>query len=111
MASKYNAIKQTIDGHTFDSKREAHRYTELLLAQRAGKISMLRLQPAFELQPAFVDASGKKQRPIVYKADFGYVENGQGVIEDVKGFATKEFKLKAKMFLYRYPKIELRIIK
>lgn len=111
MANKYNAVKQTIDGYTFDSRVEAHRYTELLLAREAGIIRSLSVHPVFELQPAFVDSSGKKQRAINYEADFVYIEDGKQIVEDIKGFATQAFKLKAKMFMYRYPKLELRIIK
>ena len=99
--SKYNAKKTEVDGIVFDSRREADRYCELKLLQRAGKISDLRLQVPFELQPAFA-VNGKKVRPIHYIADFVYKENGQYIVEDAKGHRTKEYMLKRKMYAYRY---------
>ena len=99
--SKYNAKKTEVDGIVFDSRREADRYCELKLLQRAGKISALRLQVPFELQPAFT-VNGKKVRPIHYIADFVYKENGQYIVEDAKGHRTKEYMLKRKMYAYRY---------
>lgn len=107
---KYNAQKTKVDGITFDSKLEARRYRQLLLLEQAGHISNLELQPKFELQPGFTDAAGKWQRPVEYQADFGYNEYGNPVIEEVKGFQTAVWKLKKKLFLYRYPDKELRIL-
>ena len=99
--SKYNAKKIMVDGITFDSKKEAKRYTELKLLERAGKITGLELQPEFELQPAF-DKDGKHYRKITYKADFHYIEDGQNIVEDVKGYRTDVYKLKKKLFEYKY---------
>jgi len=99
--SKYRNVKTVVDGITFDSKREADRYCELKLLQRAGKITDLRLQVPFELQPAFT-VNGKKVRPIHYIADFVYKENGQYIVEDAKGHRTKEYMLKRKMYAYKY---------
>jgi len=99
--SKYRNVKTVVDGITFDSKREADRYCELKLLQRAGRITDLRLQVPFELQPAFT-VNGKKVRPIHYIADFMYKENGVYVVEDVKGQRTKEYMLKRKMYAYKY---------
>lgn len=110
--NKYRAKKCTVDGITFDSKKEAERYKELKLFEKIGDISDLELQPAFELQPKFRAASGKMYQRIVYKADFSYIDNATGcrIYEDVKGMPTKIFKLKYKMLLYKYPDIDLRII-
>jgi len=99
--SKYRNVKTVVDGITFDSKREADRYCELKLLQRAGRITDLRLQVPFELQPAFT-VNGKKVRPIHYIADFMYKENGVYVVEDAKGHRTKEYMLKRKMYAYKY---------
>lgn len=96
----------------FDSAKEAGRYVELTLLARAGEISNLRLQPRYELQPSF--KRGKKTvRKIEYVADFEYVENGVTVAEDVKGgrgTQTEVFRLKAKLFQFKYPSIELKVI-
>ena len=99
--SKYRNIKTTIDGITFDSRKEADRYCELKLLQRAGAITDLKLQVPFELQPAFT-VNGKKIRAIYYIADFMYCQNGVYVVEDVKGRKTKEYMLKRKMYAYKY---------
>lgn len=108
--SKYNAVKTKIDGITFDSAREADRYCELKLLQKAHEISGLELQPVFELQPEFV-YDGKKEQAITYIADFAYLEeNGHRVVEDVKGTRTKEFNIKRKMLLYTHPDIDFRLI-
>ena len=101
--SKYHAKKTTVNGITFDSKREAARYSELLLLLRAGKISALRRQEKFVLIPAQRDTAGKViERECSYKADFAYIENGETVVEDVKGMRTKEYIIKRKLMLYRY---------
>lgn len=111
--SKYNARLTTFNGIRFDSFSEATRYKDLFVAQKAGHISDLTVHPPFELQPAFTDHNGKRRRAIVYEADFSYVDKATGkrVIEDVKGLETPVFKLKYKLFLYRYPGLDLRIIK
>ena len=106
--SKYGASKTVVDGITFDSKKEASRYRELLHLQSAGLITDLRLQPTYTLQPAF-RRHGKAIRAITYRADFEYREDGLLVAEDVKGYQTPEFRLKAKLFLFTHPDITLRI--
>lgn len=101
--SKYNAKKITIDGHKFDSKREAERYCELKLFLRAKEIKNLELQPRFLLQDGFVDKEGNEHKKIEYVADFMYVDkSGKTVVEDVKGVLTDVYKLKKKMFLKKY---------
>ena len=99
--SKYNNIETVIDGITFQSKKEANRYRELKLLLRAGAITDLRLQVPFELQPAFT-LNKKKIRAIHYIADFMYQENGAYIVEDAKGFKTKEYMIKRKLYAYKY---------
>lgn len=99
--SKYHAKKTTVDGITFDSRREASRYLVLKSMEEDGAIEDLRRQVRYELVPAF-DVDGKHCRPVYYVADFTYSENGHEVIEDVKGMKTDVYKLKAKLFAYRY---------
>lgn len=101
--NKYNAKKATVDGHTFDSKREAERYCELKLFLRAKEIKNLELQPRFLLQDGFVDKEGNEHKKIEYVADFMYVDKSEKtVVEDVKGVLTDVYKLKKKMFLKIY---------
>ena len=96
-----------IDGYTFDSKKEGNRYLELTYLLAAGKIKDLELQKQYELQESFVNAeTGKRERPIYYKADFVYfdIERDKTVIEDVKSPATREnpvYQIKRKMMAYR----------
>lgn len=99
--SKYSSAKTDIDGIRFDSKKEAEFYAELKLREKAGEISHLRLQPRYLLQEAFKH-EGKQHREIEYVADFEYIENGETVVVDVKGFKTAVYMLKKKLFLYKY---------
>ena len=86
----------------FDSKKEAARFEELIALQKAGEIIDIWIQYPFELQPGF-EVNGHKYRPITYIADFVYTrKDGSYVVEDVKGFRTEVYKLKRKMFAYKY---------
>ena len=106
---KYHNRKVSVDNITLDSAKEARRYTELKLLERAGKIKRLELQPEFILQPAFTKG-GKRYRKIAYKADFSYfdIEKGVYTVEDAKGFKTDVYKLKKKLFEYRYKELSLK---
>ena len=95
--------------YIFDSAKEAQRYRELKLLERAKEISNLELQPRFLLQESF-RKNGKTYRKIEYVADFRYNENGKTIVEDVKGLQTDVFKIKHKLFEKKYPELELRII-
>ena len=105
---KYHSKKTTIYGRTFDSKKEANRYCELRLLEMAGKIKDLQLQQQFILQPPF-RKNGKLIRAITYIADFVYydLEQMKNVVEDVKGYKTKEYMLKKKMFEYKFPDLTI----
>ena len=97
---KYSNKKTIADGIKFDSKAEARRYKELVLAQKAGIIRDLELQPEFLLQDKF-KYNGKTERAVKYIADFKYFDVSKGVyvVEDVKGVQTEVFKIKRKLFL------------
>lgn len=107
--NKYGAKKCTVDNIEFDSMKEARRYAELKLLERAGQIKNLQLQPKFLLQESFKQ-NGKSYREISYIADFSYVENGNLVVEDTKGFKTKVFRLKEKLFRYKYGNVDFRVL-
>lgn len=100
--NKYRNKKITIDGHTFPSMKEANRYCELKILEKAGKISELELQPVFIICPA-VKWNGKKLTARKYISDFMYTENGKKVVEDSKGFRNKTYLLKRSLFLTQYP--------
>lgn len=108
---KYRNKKTIIDGIEFDSKLEGKRYIQLKYLEKANLIKDLELQPEFELQPSF-KKNGKTYRKITYKADFKYfdTELGKLVIEDTKGFKTRDYMLKKKMFEYKYQDLELKEI-
>lgn len=105
--NKYGAKKTVVDGITFDSKREAQRYTELKWLERAGEIKDLELQKKFVLQPKY-KKNGKTVREISYIADFVYTEDGKQIVEDCKGMRTAVYKLKKKIFEYQYPELSIR---
>lgn len=109
--NKYGAVKTMADGIVFDSKREAARYLELKVMQKAGEIHDLEMQPVYTLQQSFRDNQGNVHRAITYRADFQYYQNGEVVVEDVKGKETAVFKLKKKLFIKKYPELILRVTK
>jgi hypothetical protein len=96
---KYNAKKTEVDGIIFDSKKEAARYQELKLAEKAGLISGLELQPKFSIDINGIHICN-------YFADFRYQDRVEErfsglksivVVEDVKGVKTPVYKLKKKL--------------
>lgn len=93
---KYNAKRCVVDGRTFASQKEARRYGELRLLERAGKIEKLRCQVRFKLVQI-----------VHYVADFVYLERGVEVVEDAKGFKTPEYKRKRRLMASQH-QIEIR---
>lgn len=108
--SKYNSKKTVIDGIEFDSRFEAQRWCELRMLEKGGAIHNLRRQVVYELQPGF-KKNGVSFRPIRYIADFVYEENGQTVVEDTKGCLTDEYRLKKKLFEYRYHDLHIKEVR
>lgn len=106
---KYHNKRVEYEGIVFDSLKEKRRYCQLQLLEKNGTISDLRLQVPFELIPAIYEDEvvqlktktkiKKKlvQRSTTYVADFVYLQNGETIVEDTKGFRTKEYELKKKM--------------
>lgn len=117
--SKYYNIKtKTSDGIVFDSVKEARRWEQLLLLQKAGKIVELQRQVKYELIPAQYESyeryskkgerlkDGRRliERKVEYVADFVYTdaETGETIVEDTKGVRTKDYILKRKLVLAVY---------
>jgi len=114
MRTKYRSKKAIVNGITFDSLKEARRYQELLLLEKAGEITDLQLQKSFELIPAQYETferygkrgqrlkDGKRciEKSVTYKADFVYMKNGKTIVEDTKGFKTTDYIIKRKLMLY-----------
>ncbi|MGN6491191.1 MAG: DUF1064 domain-containing protein [Agriterribacter sp.] len=89
--SKFNNEKKEVDGIVFDSIKEANRYRELLLLLKAGEIGLLRRQVEYELNP-------NGNFSYRYVADFIYMtKEGREVVEDCKGFRTREYLKKRRL--------------
>ena len=71
------------DGHWFGSGLEMRHYQDLVLREKAGEISDLRVHPKFVLAPA-VRLGGRRKPKLTFEADFSYMENGELVVCDVK---------------------------
>jgi hypothetical protein len=102
--NKYHAVKVEVDGTVYASQSESRRAKELHLLERHGLVRNLREQVPYELIPAGV-GKYRKERSVVYKADFVYeVCQPDGtwkqVVEDTKGAKTKEYIIKRKLMLY-----------
>ena len=120
MYRKYNNRKIIVDGITFDSKKEAGRYKELKALERAGIIHDLKRQVKYVLIPAqyertssiYIKGNNKGkpkkgrliERECAYYADFVYLQNGNIIVEDVKGYRNGQaynlFVIKRKLMLY-----------
>lgn len=108
---KYHSKKVDYNGIQFDSQKECQRYCELRLLEKAGEITDLELQKKYLLIPEqrekdTVDSKGKIkkgkliERACYYLADFVYKEGDETVVEDTKGFRTKEYLIKRKLMLH-----------
>lgn len=115
MRNKYHNQKtKTSDGIEHASLKEANRWVELNLLQKAGKITDLQRQVKYILIPAQYERSTKLdkygvpkrgkllERECAYIADFVYRENGRVIIEDTKGCKTREYIIKRKILLAHY---------
>ena len=111
--NKYSNHKITVNGEVYDSRKEARRYQELLLLQKAGEIKDLERQVKFELVPTQrePDTIGKRggvhkgkviENGVNYIADFVYTDcrSGLKIVEDSKGMKTKDYIIKRKLMLY-----------
>lgn len=113
MRNKYYSKKIEVNGIVFDSKKEAKRFGELSLLEKAGTITELQRQVKYVLLPAQrePDTVGKRggiikgktiEKECAYIADFVYhdAETGALIVEDTKGFKTKDYIIKRKLMLY-----------
>lgn len=95
---KYGNTKTKIGDITFDSKREAARWSHLRALERAGHISGLRRQVAYVLAPSVKFEGAARAKPAIrFIADFEYIEAGARIVEDVKSKPTAKlpaFQLK-----------------
>jgi hypothetical protein len=89
-SSKYGNVKTTVDGIVFHSKREAARWGQLRLLEKAGVVRDLTRQVRIRIEIAGMKVCD-------YIADFVYWEDGHKIVEDCKGFQTDVYKLKKKL--------------
>ena len=92
---KYRAVKTVVDGHTFDSKKEAKRYVFLKGELAAGRICQFQ----FRKRDVGIRLEVNGVTVCFYYPDFRYVRDGRLVVEDVKGLKTPVYKLKKKLML------------
>lgn len=98
--NKYRNRKVMLDGMVFDSQKEARRWTRLKIFERAGGITGLRRQVAFDLIPSQKGVI-RTERPVKYVADFVYFDrSGCMIVEDVKGVKTRDYVIKRKLMKY-----------
>lgn len=105
---KYGAKKCLINGLKFDSVMEGRYYVYLLHLIQDGVITSFERQVTYVLQDKYRDAfTGKVVSAIKYVADFVLtMPDDSEVVIDVKGKETADFKLKKKMFGFRYRDIQ-----
>ena len=91
------------NGIVFDSKEELEYYLLLLDREKKGEIEDLRIHKSFTLIPSY-KLGVKTIKPLTYEADFVFYDNELDIerVIDVKGFADDVFKLKKKLFDYKY---------
>lgn len=101
--SKYHNKKVEVAGKTFDSKKESRDWLRLKSMEESGIIKSLRCQVPFELLPKYTTRDGRKIRAITYVADFVYERDGCTYVQDSKGMRIDVYKMKRKIFEYKYP--------
>ena len=93
------------DGEEFSSMKELKYYNMFKKEESEGLISNLQKQVKFELQPKFI-INDKTIRAINYIADFTfYDKDGKYHVIDIKAskkFQAPEYKIKKKLFAYKY---------
>lgn len=100
--NKFHAVKTEVDGIMFDSKKEAARYLELKLLQKAGKIRSLEIHKRWPLEVNGIKI-GAYESDFNYAVDHPRMHDDDGtpvsmlVVEDCKGVRTPLYRLKKKI--------------
>lgn len=92
--NKYGAKKEVVRGIKFDSKKEASRWMELQLLERAGEISDLKRQVKVELIGQHRPLYTRTGRNMKLTFDFSYIEDGLNIYEDAKGYPTRDYEVR-----------------
>ena len=102
--NKYNAKKVEIDGIVFDSRAEGRFYEHLLDLMRDGIVESFEMQKPYTLLDKFPHPkTGKTIRAIKYVPDFEVIyTDGRVEVVDIKGMQTDVFRMKCKLFMFRY---------
>jgi hypothetical protein len=90
--NKYSAQKTVVQGITFDSKREAQRWAQLRLLEKAGEISEIKLQVPIMLvgqKGPLLSRTGRQMR-LTDKNN----KAGLTVYEDAKGTPTRDYEVR-----------------
>lgn len=102
--SKTNTKYRNVRSGSYDSRKEEKRANDLKVLEKLGEITELKEQVTFELIPSQYEVVGGKkvciERGLKYIADFVYIKNDQVVVEDTKGFKTKDYIIKRKLMLF-----------
>ena len=102
--NKYNAKKVEVDGIVFSSKVESFYYEHLLELMHDGVVESFEMQKPYTLLDKFPHPkTGKTIRAIKYVPDFEIIyTDGRVEVVDVKGMQTDVFRMKCKLFMFRY---------
>lgn len=94
--NKFGAVPTTVDGVRFASQKEARRWSELCLLEKAGEIEDLQRQVVLILQGKDDVVRTRKGRPMRITVDFSYVEVSTGlrIYEDAKGMPTRDYEVR-----------------
>ena len=122
--TKYHNKKTLIDGMICDSRKEADHYCELKIQKRTGEIIDFFQQVPLLVNEGYYN-NGEWVQPVYYKADFVVIQYGYNFdvgdtnkpikyvkteIHEVKGYWTKEAKVKWKIVVNRYPEYKFLVI-
>lgn len=98
--AKYHNVKVVVDGHKFDSKREADYWCQLRVREKAGEIQWLRRQVRIPLYAPDLTQSTTPQHVQIceFVADYDYYDrlDCKRHVVDAKGKKTAIYLLKKK---------------
>lgn len=101
--NKYHNKKVFYGDILFASKKECNYFYKLKLMENTGMIKNLKRQVPFELIPTH-KINNRTVRKMQYIADFTYITTNDNKLHivDTKGYRTEVYKLKKKIFEYKY---------
>lgn len=95
--SKYRAKPTAVDGVPFPSKKEAARWGQLQLLERAGEIRNLKRQVVIKLSAGAIPILSRSGRQMRLTVDFSYEDKRLGwalVYEEAKGKRTRDYDVR-----------------